>query len=166
MPTLAGFVSLAIVLDGFSRRIPASAGTGWSMAGHLRTELVLDTLDMAGQQRRPDSVVHHRNPGCQYPSFAFGERCRRWGPSMGSVGDGFDNAMAESFFASLECELLDRTHFHAPRPSRGQAHHQARKALFELSRDGITRIVVTTASVSNPRWPWRGATRKLQNPSP
>ena len=129
---------------------PRFRGNGWSMAGHLRTELVLDALDMAGQQRRPDSVVHHRDPGCQYPSFAFGERCRRWGPSMGSVGDGFDNAMAESFFASLECELLDRTHFHAPRPSRGQAHHQARKVLFELSRDGITRIVVTTASVSNP----------------
>ena len=51
---------------------------------------------------------------------------------MGSVGDCFDNAMAESFFATLECELLDRTHFHDPRSSRGQAHHQARRAIFEF----------------------------------
>ena len=121
VPTLAGFLYLAIVLDVFSRRI-----VGWSMAGHLRTELVLDALDMAVEQRRPDSVIHHSDQGCQYTSFAFGERCRRWGvvPSMGSVGDCFDNAMAESFFATLECELLDRTHFHD--------HHQARSAIFEF----------------------------------
>ena len=121
VPTLAGFLYLAIVLDVFSRRI-----VGWAMAGHLRTELVLDALDMAVEQRRPDSVIHHSDQGCQYTSFAFGERCRRWGvvPSMGSVGDCFDNAMAESFFATLECELLDRTHFHD--------HHQARSAIFEF----------------------------------
>ena len=121
VPTLAGFLYLAIVLDVFSRRI-----VGWAMAGHLRTELVLDALDMAVEQRRPDSVIHHSDQGCQYTSFAFGERCRRWGvvPSMGSVGDCFDNAMAESFFATLECELLDRTHFHD--------HHQARRAIFEF----------------------------------
>ena len=121
VPTLAGFLYLAIVLDVFSRRI-----VGWAMAGHLRTELVLDALDMAVEQRRPDSVIHHSDQGCQYTSFAFGERCRQWGvvPSMGSVGDCFDNAMAESFFATLECELLDRTHFHD--------HHQARRAIFEF----------------------------------
>ena len=114
VPTLAGVLYLAIVLDVFSRRIPAFAGTGWAMAGHLRTELVLDALHMAVQQRRPDSVTHHSDQGCQYTSFAFGERCRRWGvvPSMGSVGDCFDNTMAERFFATLECELLGRTHFH------------------------------------------------------
>ena len=121
VPTLAGFLYLAIVLDVFSRRI-----VGWSMAGHLRTELVLDALDMAVEQRRPGSVIHHSDQGCQYTSFAFGERCRRWDvvPSMGSVGECFDNAMAESFFATLECELLDRTHFHD--------HHQARRAIFEF----------------------------------
>ena len=121
VPTLAGFLYLAIVLDVFSRRV-----VGWAMAGHLRTELVLDALDMAVEQRRPGSVIHHSEQGCQYTSFAFGERCRRWGvvPSMGSVGDCFDNAMAESFFATLECELLDRTHFHD--------HHQARRAIFEF----------------------------------
>ena len=158
VPTLAGFVYLAIVLNVFSRRI-----VGWSMAAHPRTELVLDALEMAVQQRRPDSVIHHSDQGCQYTSFAFGERCRRWGmvPSMGSVGDCFDNAMAESFFATLECELLDRTHFQDPRSSRGQAHHQARRASSSSSRDGITRIGVANASVSNPRWSSRGATRKL-----
>ena len=96
--TDAGFMYLAIVLDVFSRRV-----VGWAMANHLRTELVLDALDMAVGQRRPDSVIHHSDQGCQYTSLAFGERCRRWGvaSSMGSVGDCFDNAMAESFFATL-----------------------------------------------------------------
>ena len=80
---------------------------------------VLDALDMAVGQRRPASVIHHSDQGCQYTSFAFGERCRQWGiaPSMGSVGDCYDNAMAESFFATLECELLDRTRFQDLCPS-------------------------------------------------
>ena len=68
VPTLVGFPSLAIVLDVFSRRIHAFAGTGWAMAGHLRTELVLDTLDMAVEQRRPDSVIHHWDQGCRSAS--------------------------------------------------------------------------------------------------
>ena len=86
---------------------------------------MLDALDMAVGQRRPASVIHHSDQGCQYTSFAFGERCRQWGvaPSMGSVGDCYDNAMAESFFATLECELLDRTRF--------QDHHQAQREIFE-----------------------------------
>ena len=80
---------------------------------------MLDALDMAVGQRRPASVIHHSDQGCQYTSFAFGERCRQWGvaPSMGSVGDCYDNAMAESFFATLECELLDRTRFQDLCPS-------------------------------------------------
>ena len=117
--TDAGFMYLAIVLDVFSRRV-----VGWAMANHLRTELVLDALDMAVGQRRPDSVIHHSDQGFQYTSLAFGERCRRWGvaSSMGSVGDCFDNAMAESFFATLECELLDRTRFHD--------HRHAQREIF------------------------------------
>ena len=81
------------------------------MAAHLRTELVVEALEMAVAQRRPEAVVHHSDQGCQYTSLAFGGRCREWGValSMGSVGDCFDNAMAESFFATLECELLART---------------------------------------------------------
>ena len=121
VPTAAGFLYLAVVLDVFSRRV-----VGWSMANHLRTELVLDALDMAVGQRRPGSVIHHSDQGCQYTSLAFGERCRQWGvaPSMGSVGDCYDNAMAESFFATVECELLERTRFHD--------HRQAQGAIFEF----------------------------------
>jgi putative transposase len=105
VPTWAGFLYLAVVIDVFSRRV-----VGWSMQTHLRTELVLEALDMALMRRRPNGVIHHSDQGCQYTSIAFGNRCRRAGvrPSMGSVGDCFDNAMCESFFATLECELLRR----------------------------------------------------------
>lgn len=115
VPTGEGFVYLAVVLDVWSRRI-----VGWSMAAHLRTELVLGALDMATQHRRPEQVVHHSDQGCQYTSYAFGRRCRELGiaQSMGSVGDCFDNAMAESFFATLECELLDRRPFKTRRAAR------------------------------------------------
>jgi putative transposase len=108
VPTWAGFLYLAVVLDAWSRRI-----VGWCMANHLRTELVLDALEMAVWQRRPDGVIHHSDQGCQYTSIAFGLRCREAGvrPSMGSVGDAYDNALCESFFATLECELLDRRRF-------------------------------------------------------
>ena len=97
-----------MVLDAFSRRI-----VGWSMASHLRTELVLAALEMALSQRKPDGVIHHSDQGSQYTSIAFGSGCRSAGvrPSMGSVGDCYDNAMCESFFATLECELLDRERF-------------------------------------------------------
>jgi len=68
---------------------------------------------MAVGSRKPAGVIHHSDQGSQYTSFAFGKRCREAGvrPSMGSVGDAYDNAMAESFFATLECELLDRRRF-------------------------------------------------------
>ena len=87
--------------DVFSRRV-----VGWAMASHLRTELVIGALEMAVAQRRPDAVVHHSDQGCQCTSPAFGARCRKRGValSMGSVGDCFDNALAERFFATLECE--------------------------------------------------------------
>jgi transposase InsO family protein len=121
VPTLAGFLYLAIVLDVFSRRV-----VGWSMASHLRTELVIEALEMAIEQRRPEAVVHHSDQGCQYTSLAFGARCREWDValSMGSVGDCFDNAMAESFFATLECELLARTSL--------STHAEARAAVFDF----------------------------------
>jgi len=121
VPTQSGFLYLAVVLDAFSRRV-----VGWSMADHLRTDLVLAALDMALAQRRPVGVIHHSDQGAQYTSFAFGERCKRAGvrPSMGSVGDCYDNAMCESFFATLECELLDREQF--------QTRAEARLAVFEF----------------------------------
>ena len=108
IPTWSGFLYLAVVLDVFSRRI-----VGWSMANHLRTELILDALEMGIARRKPANVIHHSDQGCQYTSLAFGSRCREAGirPSMGSVGDCYDNAMCESFFATLECELLNKHRF-------------------------------------------------------
>jgi putative transposase len=120
VPTWTGFLYLAIVLDVFSRRI-----VGWAMATHLRTDLVLDALQMATAQRRSRGVIHHSDHGCQYTALAFGKRCRELGvvPSHGSVGDCYDNAMAESFFATLECELINRRRWHSPT--------EARTALFK-----------------------------------
>jgi len=121
VPTWAGFLYLAVVLDAFSRRV-----VGWSMANHLRTDLVLEALNMALWQRRPEAVIHHSDQGCQYTSIAFGLRCREAGvrPSMGSVGDAYDNALCESFFATLECELLDRRRF----PTQAEA----KMAIFDF----------------------------------
>jgi putative transposase len=120
IPTWSGFVYLAMVLDVWSRRI-----VGWSMRTDLKTEGVLDALNMALAQRRPESVVHHSDHGCQYTSYSFGKRCQDMGvmPSMGSVGDAYDNAMAESFFATLERELLNRRRF--------KNQSEARMAVFE-----------------------------------
>lgn len=104
--TWEGKLYLAVVLDAFSRRV-----VGWSIADHLRAEIVCDALDMAVWTRRPDAgAIHHSDHGCQYTSYAFGRRLRDAGllGSMGSVGDCYDNAAAESFFATLQTELLDR----------------------------------------------------------
>jgi putative transposase len=119
--TWAGFLFLSVVLDAWSRKV-----VGWAMATHLRTELVLDALEMALWQRRPREVVHHSDHGTQYTSIAFGKRCREAGvrPSMGSIGDCYDNALCESFFATLECELLDRRKF--------ATQAEARMAVFEF----------------------------------
>lgn len=121
IPTWAGFLYLSVVLDAWSRRI-----VGWAMATHLRTELVLEALNMATWQRRPKQVIHHSDQGTQYTSVAFGLRCKEVDvrPSMGSVGDAYDNAMCESFFATLECELLDRKRF--------KTQAEARMAVFDF----------------------------------
>jgi putative transposase len=122
VPTWAGFVFLAVVLDVFTRRV-----VGWSMSSDQRTELVTNALRMAVARRRPkDVVVHHSDQGCQYTSYDFARACRAVGVerSMGSVGDCYDNAMAESFFATLECELLDRTVF--------ENRNAARMAIFDF----------------------------------
>ncbi len=121
VPTYAGFLFLAIVLDVFSRRV-----VGWAMATHMRAELVLDAMNMAIHQRKPKGVIHHSDQGSQYTSIAFGKRCQQAGvrPSMGSVGDCYDNAMCESFNAILECELFDRHRFKTQR--------EAALAVFEF----------------------------------
>lgn len=108
IPTSGGFLLLAVVLDAWSRRL-----VGWSMESDLRTPPVLQALNMALRQRRPSQVIHHSDQATQYTSIAFGLRCKEAGvqPSMGSVGDAYDNAMCESFFATLECELLERKRF-------------------------------------------------------
>jgi putative transposase len=121
LPTWQGFLYLAVILDAFSRRV-----VGWAMADHLRAEVVVEALEMALWNRHPTgALVHHSDHGCQYTSLAFGQRCRKAGIvlSMGSVGDCYDNAMAESFFATLECELVDR--------SRWRTHAEARMAIFD-----------------------------------
>lgn len=119
VPTYAGFLYLAVVLDAFSRRV-----VGWAMGTTLKATLVLDALQMAATQRRPTSVIHHSDQGSQYGALAFGQRCKTLGvrPSMGSRGDAYDNAMAESFFATLEAELLARYRF--------ASQAEARLALF------------------------------------
>ena len=107
--TWAGWLYLAVVLDAWSRRI-----VGWAMAPRMPADLVGDALTMAISSRQPEGpVIHHSDQGSQYTSLAFGKRCREAGvvQSMGSVGDAYDNAMCESFFATLECELLDRRRF-------------------------------------------------------
>ena len=86
---------------------------GWSMGARLVTTLMLDALDMALGQRDARGVIHHSDRGAQYTSIAFGKRCREAGVtlSMGSAGDWYDNALCESFFATLECELIERSSF-------------------------------------------------------
>jgi putative transposase len=120
IPTWSGFLYLAVVIDVWSRKV-----IGWSMASHMRKELVLNALNMAITQREPKDTIHHSDHGSQYTSLAFGKRCEAFGirVSMGSVGDCYDNAMAESFFASLECELIDRSTF--------KTHADARVEVFD-----------------------------------
>ena len=121
VPTWVGFLYLAVVLDAFSRRI-----VGWAMGHDLKAQLVIDAMNMAIGQRRPRDVIHHSDQGSQYTSVAFGLRCKEAGvrPAVGSVGDAYDNAMCESFFATLECELLARRKF--------QTKAEARMALFQF----------------------------------
>lgn len=117
LPTWSGFLYLAAVTDVFSRKV-----VGWAFGVRMTSDLVTQALNMALMTRKPGTkgagkeegkgpgVIHHSDQGSQYTSIEFGNRCRQMGvrPSMGSVGDAYDNAMAESFFATLECELIDR----------------------------------------------------------
>jgi putative transposase len=104
--TREGWLHLAVVMDLFSRRI-----VGWAMAPHLRTELVADALEMAIVRRKPGpGLIHHSDRGCQYTSLGFGRKLRESGivPSMGAVGTAYDNAVAESFFATFKKDLIHR----------------------------------------------------------
>ena len=121
MPTGEGFLYLAVVVDAFSRRV-----VEWAMTDRLKTEPVLAALEMAIQKRRPRKVVHHSDHGTQYTSVEFGKRCREAGVtlSMGSVGDCYEGALCESFFATLECELMERRKF--------EDRDEARREVFEF----------------------------------
>ena len=119
--TEEGFLYLAFVLDVYSRRL-----VGWAMESHLRTELVLDALEMALWRRRPaPGLIHHSDQGVQYTALSFGRRLEEVGiiPSMGRVGSALDNAISEAFVATLKTELVSRSHF----PSR----KVAKIAIFE-----------------------------------
>jgi putative transposase len=121
IPTWQGKLYLASVLDCFSRRV-----VGWSLREHMRAGLVVEALEMALSRRRPAGpLVHHSDQGSQYVSLAFGRRCRQNGiaQSMGSKGDCYDNAVCESFHASLEKELLRRRSL--------RTRQEARTALFD-----------------------------------
>jgi putative transposase len=116
-----GWLYLSFVLDTYSRRI-----VGWSMANNLKTELVLDALNMAIYNRRPQpGLIHHSDRGSQYTSVEFGSRLKEADllPSMGSVADAYDNSMAESFVSTLKRELIHRRSW----PNR----QTARTATFE-----------------------------------
>jgi putative transposase len=119
--TWEGWLYLASVMDCYSRRV-----VGWAIADHMRAELVLDALSMALARRRPDhGVVHHSDQGSQYTSLLFTRRCRSVGidVSIGSRGDCFDNAVLESFHASLKKDLIHRRSW----PTKAEA----RTAIFD-----------------------------------
>jgi putative transposase len=119
IPTWQGFLYLAVVTDVYSRKV-----VGWAFGARQTADLVVTALNMALYTRKPESVIHHSDQGSQYTSVIFGKRCAEMGvrPSMGTVGDAYDNAMAESFFATLECELIDRRSW--------KTHTEARLAVF------------------------------------
>ncbi len=130
MLTREGFLYLAFILDTHSRRI-----VGWSMDSHMRTELVVDALEMAVWRRKPSAgLVHHSDRGVQYTAISFGKRLEEVGivPSMGRTGSALDNAMAESFVSTLKAELVDRHRF----PTR----EAAKIAIFEYVEGFYNRV--------------------------
>ena len=155
VPTLTALLYLSVVVDACSRRV-----VGWAMTEHLRTELILEALNMAIWQRRPQQVIHHSDQGTQYTSVAFGARCKQAGirPSMGSVGDCYDNALCESFFATLECELLERCRFDTPAEAKSAIFefiegwynlHRRHSALhYDSPHDYERRLAVPSATLS------------------
>ncbi len=125
------------MLDVWSRPV-----VGWATANQPRTAFVLDAFEIALAQRRPESVIHHSGRGCQYTSYAFGKRCREAGvvPLMASTGDAYDNAMAESFFATLEREVIDRRRF----KSRAEFGIRPPRHLLLEKQTAVARITLTT----------------------
>jgi putative transposase len=128
--TQEGFLYLAFILDVYSRQV-----VGWAMAPHLRTELVVDALEMALWRRKPAAgLIHHSDRGVQYTALLFGRRLEQAGvvPSMGRAGSALDNAISESFVASLKCELLHRHRF--------ISREAARRAIFDYIEGFYNRV--------------------------
>ena len=142
--TLEGWLYLAVVIDAFARPV-----VGWSMSDRMTSDLVVNALDMALQNRQPEpGVVHHSDQGAQYTALSFGKHLEKSGVfgSMGAVGSALDNAMAESFFASLQTELLDRHTW----PSRGSL----KAAIFARPKVGNIRGLLQPATPAHqPRVP-------------
>lgn len=140
--TWEGWLYLAAVQDAYSRRI-----VGWSMADHMRAELVVDALTMAVHRRRPDpGVIHHSDQGSQYVSLGFGQAARDAGIpiSMGSRGDAYDNAVAESFFATLKKELVHRRSWQTKR-ELGSAVFEYIEAFYNRERRHSTLDMLSPA---------------------
>jgi putative transposase len=135
------FLYLAFILDVYSRKV-----VGWAMDNHLRTELVVDALQMAVWRRKPSAgQVHHSDQGVQYTALSFSERLNEVGitPSMGRTGSAVDNAMAESFVSTLKAELLSNLVF----PSR----QAAKTAIFKyLETFYNTRRLHSTLGYRSP----------------
>lgn len=146
-PTGTGKVYCAVVIDAWNRQV-----VGHSIADHLRAELVVDALDMACWRQRPNQgqTVHHSDHGTQYTSWAFGQRLRSAGllGSMGTVGDALDNAVAESFFATLQTELLDR-HVWADRRQLAQAIFEWIEVFYNQQRRHSTLDMLSPLSYAN-----------------
>jgi putative transposase len=135
VPTQEGFLYLAFILDAHSRKI-----VGWSMDSHMRTELVVDALQMAVWRRKPSAgLVHHSDCGVQYTAISFGKRLEEVGivPSMGRTGTALDNAMVESFIATLKTELVHRRRF--------LDREVARSAIFEYLEGFFNRRMLHSA---------------------
>ena len=129
--TWEGFLYLAFILDIYSRKV-----VGWSMATHLRTELVVDALEMALWRRNPEvGLILHTDRGVQYTALSFGKRLEEAGiiASMGRVGSALDNALSESFVASLKCELFLHDH-------RFVSREAARTAVFDYIEGFYNRV--------------------------
>jgi putative transposase len=152
--TWEGWVYLAAVQDAYSRRI-----VGWSMADHMRAELVVDALQMAVARRRPaPGLIHHTDQGSQYVSLAFGQAAGEAGiaRSMGSKGDAYDNAVAESFFATLKKELVNRRSW-PTRRELGSAVFEYIEAFYNRERRHSTLSMLSPAEYER--------SQEMQSPS-
>ena len=158
LPTWEGWLYLAAVQDAYSRAI-----VGWAMGSHMRAELVVDALEMALARRRPaPGLVHHSDRGSQYVSLAFGHSTRRAGIalSMGAKGDAYDNALAETFFATLKKELVNRRSWPTRRELQAAVfdyvetfynHRRRHSTLGYLSPRQYEHPTVTTNTANTPQ---------------